>query len=192
MTAPFDAVESIAAESAIDAAQPAALDAVVSRLEKLERQNRRLKFAAAGALAALGLAVAGGLRAAADRVVTDEVHAGEIHAKVILVETAKGVVRIDEKGITLTAPAARPSKSNLTDHAPRIEIGMDYDWSQDNGLMPTPRIAVGRVGHDTSSNLVTRASILSPEGVHSGEWHVNNPKHDGKTDRDMIEDLKKR
>jgi hypothetical protein len=69
---------------------------------------------------------------------------------------------------------------------------LDSDWTQENALRPTPRVAVGRTGKDTSSNLVTRITAISPEGCHSGEWHVNNPSADGRTDRQLIDDLKRR
>jgi len=173
---------------------------LLARLERLERQNRRMKLAGSCLLGVFGLAVALGWQGAPGaggaggrRISADEIACGIITAETFRVSTDKGEIRIDKNGITMSA-AGDPTggRTNLIDHEARIEIGLDWDWRQDNALSPTPRVLVGRAGHDTSNNLVTRASILSPEGCHSGEWHTNNPKHDGRTDRDLINELRRR
>ncbi len=178
--------------------------AILARLNRLEVQNRRMKGAGAALLAALGLSItlgwqgappaAGGGGAAAPnkRISADEISCGVIIAQTFLVSTDKGVVRLDADGLTISATGLPTAgRTNLIDHEARIQIGLDWEWAQENALKPTPRVLVGRVGHDTSNNLATRASILSPEGCHSGEWHLNNPKHDGRTDRDLIDALRR-
>lgn len=147
----------------------------------------------AGFMASCFVLAAGlGLQAGRNVIRVDEVEAELVRAGSIVVQTQRGgEVRIDQAGITISAAGLPVRTTHLTEHEARIEIGMDYDWSQDSGLRPTPRVAVGRAGRDASNNLVTRAAIVSPEGVHSGEWHTNNPRHDGRTDRDLIEDLKR-
>ena len=165
---------------------------LIARIVRLEQSNRRMKGLGVAALLLAFAFAAAGFQAGKNRVTADEVVAKIINASAIEVPSERGLLRIDERGITITAPGMSANRTNLKDHETRIEIGMDYEWQQDNGLKPTPRIAVGRAGHDTSDNVVTRASILSPEGVHSGEWHTNNPRHDGRTDRDLIESLLRR
>jgi hypothetical protein len=175
---------------------------LLARLEGLERQNRRMKLAGSCLLGGLSLAVALGWQGApgagagggaGKRISADEITCGIITAETFRVSTDKGEIRIDKNGITMSATGEPTGgRTNLTDHEARIEIGLDWDWRQDNALSPTPRVLVGRAGHDTSNNHVTRASILSPEGCHSGEWHTNNPKHDGRTDRELINELRRR
>ena len=173
---------------------------LLARIERLESQNRRMKHTGLALLAGLGLSIALGWQGAAPppapagkRISADEISCGIIRAETFLVSTDKGTIQLDSRGLTISATGLPTGgRTNLVDHESRIEIGLDWEWAQENALRPTPRVLVGRLGHDTSNNLVTRASILSPEGCHSGEWHVNNPKHDGRTDRDLIDALRRR
>jgi hypothetical protein len=169
---------------------------ILARLERLESQNRRMKSAGLALLGALALSITLGWQGATDRRISaDSINCGVITAQRLLVSTDKAAIRLDESGLTITATGLPTNgRTNLIDHESRIEIGMDWDWAQESGgaLKPTPRVLVGRVGHDTSNNLATRASILSPEGCHSGQWHLNNPRHDGRTDRDLIDSLRRR
>jgi hypothetical protein len=179
---------------------------ILARLERLESQNRRMKRAGIALLAALGLSITLGWQGAPGgagggaggppnkRLSADEISCGVITAEKFLVSTDKGTIRLDASGLTISADGAPTGgRTNLVDHEARIEIGLDWEWAQENGgaLRPTPRVLVGRVGHDTANNLATRAAILSPEGCHSGEWHLNNPKHDGRTDRDLIDAMRR-
>jgi len=173
--------------------QASALGELAARLDRVEAQNRFMKRITL-VMAALLFAAAGfGFQTASRVIRADKVVSGTVTAGAFLVTTEKGSIRLDEKGLTIIAPGEKnPVRTNVVEHESRIEIGMDYEWSQDNGLRPTPRIIVGRVGKDAHENDLTRAAILSPQGVHSGEWHTNNPKHDGRTDRDLIDELRRR
>jgi hypothetical protein len=168
------------------------MNELTARLAHLERSNRRMKRM--GAALALGVVcvIALGFQAAARDITANEISARQIKANSILVESEKGTVRIDDNGIALITPGiSTQGKSNIVEYENRIELGFDYEWKQDNFLRPTPRIAVGRTGRDTARNTVTRYAVISPEGLHSGEWHTNNPKHTGRTDRDLIENLRR-
>jgi hypothetical protein len=189
--------ENLSMPSAVDSSPSLSVDsAILARLERLESQSRRMKFGGLALLAALGLSITLGWQGAPDRRISaDSINCGTITAEAFVVAGDKGSIRLDEKGLAISAEGMPTGgRTNLIDHQARIEIGLDWEWAQESGgaLKPTPRVLVGRVGHDTSNNLATRASILSPEGCHSGEWHLNNPKHDGRTDRDLIESLQRR
>lgn len=173
---------------------PSSIDlAILARLEKLERQNRRMKRIGCGVIALAAFAFIGGWQDPNRRISADEITCGVIRAQSFHVSTDKGEVTLDKTGLVITGKGEPTSgRTNLVDHEARIEIGLDWDWSQQNALRPTPRVAVGRVGHDTSGNLMTRITLISPEGCHSGEWHTNNPDHDGRTDRDLIDSLRNR
>lgn len=166
---------------------------LLTRVARLERSNRRMKFVGGALLIAATMSASLGFQAARKVVTADDVVAQHIKAESFSVITDKGLVRLDAKGLTIAAPClTNDRRTQFTEMEARIEIGMDSEWTQENALRPTPRVAVGRSGKDTSSNLVTRITALSPEGCHSGEWHVNNPRADGRTDRSLIDDLKRK
>jgi hypothetical protein len=161
---------------------------LIARLARLEQSNRLMKRIGAVLALAIIAIIALGFQAAARDISANEITARSINAKSIIVESDKGTIRIDKEGIVLVAPGiSTQGRSNVVEYENRIELGFDYELKQDNFLLPTPRVAVGRTGRDTANNTVTRYSIVSPEGLHSGEWHTNNPKHYGRTDRDLIE-----
>ena len=166
---------------------------IIARIERLERQNRRLRLIGGGLLAIIGIGAVVGFQAPPNRRLSaDEINCGTITAETFKVSTDKGTITLDKSGLKIFATGAPTNgRTNLVDHEARIEIGLDWEWDQENALRPTPRIAVGRLGHDTSDNLLTRITLLSPEGCHSGEWHTNNPKHDGRTDRELIDSLRR-
>jgi hypothetical protein len=168
-------------------------NALVARIERLERSNRHMRIAVWAVLIIAGASSSLGFQAARKVITADDVVAQHMKAESFSVVTDKGVVRLDAKGLTIAAPClTNDRRTQFTEMEARIEIGLDNDWTQENALRPTPRVAVGRTGKDTSSNLVTRITAISPEGCHSGEWHVNNPSADGRTDRQLIDDLKRR
>lgn len=167
--------------------------AIVARIENLERQNRRLRRLGGGLLALACIGVIAGFQGAPKRRISaDEMSCGIITAETFSVSTDKGTITLDKNGLTIAATGGPTNgRTALVDHESRIEIGLDWEWAQENALRPTPRIAVGRAGNDASDNLLTRITLLSPEGCHSGEWHTNNPKHDGRTDKDWIDSLRR-
>lgn len=166
---------------------------ILVRLERLEKQNRRMKMAGIALIGVLAVSFAGGFQGAAPkRMSADEIRCGTITAENFVVSTDKSSIRLDKNGLTIAAAGETTGRrTNIVDHETRIEIGLDWEWAQENALRPTPRVLVGRIGHDTSNNVVSRASVISPEGCHSGEWHTNNPRHAGRTDRDLINDLRR-
>lgn len=166
---------------------------LLARIERLEHSNLRMKIAGITLAMIAAASTLLGFQAGRKIITADEVSAGTIKAEAFTVITDKGLVRLDSKGLTIAAPCLTSDRrTQFTEMEARIEIGMDSEWTQENALRPTPRVAVGRSGKDTSSNLVTRVTALSPEGCHSGEWHVNNPRYDGRTDRELIDDLKRK
>lgn len=167
--------------------------AIIARLERLERQNRRLRVGGGALLAVLAIGAIVGFQAPPNRRISaDEMSCGVITAETFRVSTDRGTITLDKDGLTISATGGPTNgRTALVDHESRIEIGMDWEWAQENALRPTPRIAVGRTGHDASDNLLTRITLLSPEGCHSGEWHTNNPKHDGRTDKNWIDSLRR-
>lgn len=167
--------------------------AVLTRIVRLERSNRRMKIAGIGLIATVFISTSLGFQAGRKVVSADDVVAQHIKAESFTVITDKGTIRLDAKGLSMAAPCLTSDRrTQFTEMEARIEIGLDSEWTQENALRPTPRVAVGRTGKDTSSNLVTRITAISPEGCHSGEWHVNNPRYDGRTDRDLIDAMKRR
>lgn len=172
---------------------PVAESVILARLEKLERQNRRLKIVGGALLAAIGVGAVAGFQAPpGKRISADEISCGTIRAETFTVSNDRATITLDKNGLVISAKGLPTGgRTNLVDHESRIEIGLDWDWEQENALKPTPRVLVGRVGHDTSDNLSTRASLLSPEGCHSGQWHKNNPRHDGRTDRELIDSMRR-
>ena len=170
---------------------------LIQRIESLERANRRMKFAGGALMCALIAVVALGFKPSplADpvKIDADEVRARTVFADTFIVRNAKGEIRIDKTGLLMRSPKLSTiNRSKITEYENRIEIGFDEEWAQENLYQPTPRIAVGRWGKDTSDNVVTRITAASPEGLHSGEWHTNNPRIDGRTDHDLIEAIKSR
>lgn len=168
--------------------------AILARVERLERQNRRMKLTGLGLLGLLGVTFIGGFQGAPPRRISaDEIRCGTITAENFVVSNDKCTIHLDKDGLTIAAKGeSTGNRTNLTDHEARIQIGLDWGWAQENALRPTPRVLIGRLGHDTAENVVSRATLLSPEGCHSGEWHTNNPKHDGRTDKDWIDELRRR
>jgi hypothetical protein len=165
---------------------------ILTRLAQLECSNRRHRLAVVASLGLCGLTLTMGFQAGRKVVTADDVVAQTVKADSFIVMTDKGQVRLDAKGLTMTAPCLTADRrTQFTEMEARIEIGMDNEWTQENALRPTPRVAVGRVGRDTANSAVTRITAISPEGCHSGEWHLNNPRYDGRTDRELIDALKR-
>jgi hypothetical protein len=179
--------------------QTAVSDVLIERIERLERQNRRIKFAGGAAILMLGATIALGFQPApavvptTKRVEAEEIQARTVFADSFVVRGVKGEFRIDRNGLFMSAPGTiSGGRTNIIEFENRIMIGMDDQWLQQNALGPTPRISVGRWGKDTGNNQVTRITYVSPEGLHSGEWHTNNPGSPGRTDRDLIESAKRK
>lgn len=169
--------------------------AVLARIERLERQNRRMKLTGVGLMGMLAVMFVGGFQGAPPprRISADEIRCGTITADAFVVSNDKETIHLDKDGLTISAKGETvANRTTVADHETRIQIGLDWDWLQENALRPTPRVLVGRLGHDSANNVISRATLLSPEGCHSGEWHTNNPKHDGRTDKDLIDDLRRR
>jgi len=153
-----------------------------------------MNVAGAAALGLAAIALFAGVQGVPPkRLSADEIRCGTINAERFVVTNDKASITLDKSGLVISAKGETVGqRTNLKDHETRIEIGLDWEWLQENALRPTPRVLVGRLGHDTADNVVSRATLLSPEGCHSGEWHVNNPRHDSRTDKDLIEELRRR